>query len=387
MSDETRKVYQETRRQVVENNRALNTLKMAYKEQHQTLNIAAGAFRSVGSAVKEAQTMYTQYNVAMIRTQQLSDKVKDAQEKYNQAVRDFGPNSNEAKKAYGELQKASKDLEDQQEKNKGQLIGFVAEVPGFLQHVVKIKDNFSILASQLQNTDVVKWCQNAGTAITTFSTTAITAIKAVAIELGLLTGGLTLLGSEIYRDVSKQKELLTTTGLTQDEFDMLSGLAQGLGISVGRLTEAIEDGRIKVAQYGKEWASLEEKIRKAKQSLAAPGVPPMAPTIGPVTQPPATACPYCGEKGGNHKPWCPVLSNEWYGFQAGGIVTKPTFALLGERGPEAVVPLREGSSGPMRTDVQVNTTIRSLHVSNEQQVQEFFDRLQRKIVKAVQGIG
>ncbi len=30
----------------------------------------------------------------------------------------------------------------------------------------------------------------------------------------------------------------------------------------------------------------------------------------------------------------------------GGIVTRPTLAMLGERGPEAVVPLRQGPGGP-----------------------------------------
>jgi hypothetical protein len=32
------------------------------------------------------------------------------------------------------------------------------------------------------------------------------------------------------------------------------------------------------------------------------------------------------------------------GFQAGAIVTRPTLALIGERGPEAVVPLHGGAA-------------------------------------------
>ena len=37
------------------------------------------------------------------------------------------------------------------------------------------------------------------------------------------------------------------------------------------------------------------------------------------------------------------------GFQAGGIITKPTLAMLGEKGPEAVVPLGRGMPGQMMT--------------------------------------
>jgi len=389
MSEETRKAYMDARREIVDQNRALNTLRLAYREQTQTLSMTANAFQSVATTVGKAQRMYEQYNVAQIKTNQLAQQVRDAQEKYNAAVFQFGPNSQQAIKAQQELKEASEKLAAAQRENVMQLIGFGLQIPSFLKNILDIKTNFQLLAFQLSQTDIVGWASRSATAITTFSTTAVTAIKAVAFELGLLTGGLTLLGSEIYRDVAKQKELVTTTGLTEDEFDMLSGLAQGLGISVGRLTEAIEDGRIKVAQYGEEWARLEEKIKKAKQALQSPvTVPPIGPPTagppitGPPTGPPATGCPLCGRIGG-HAAWCPILTNEWYGFQQGGIVTRPTLALLGERGPEAVLPLREGPSGPMKTDVQMNITISSLHVSDEQEVQRLFDRLQRKIVTAL----
>jgi phage tail sheath gpL-like len=39
---------------------------------------------------------------------------------------------------------------------------------------------------------------------------------------------------------------------------------------------------------------------------------------------------------------------------AGGIVTGPTLALIGERGPEAVVPLRGRNSGAMGNNVTIN---------------------------------
>jgi hypothetical protein len=47
------------------------------------------------------------------------------------------------------------------------------------------------------------------------------------------------------------------------------------------------------------------------------------------------------------------------GFQAGAIVTRPTLALIGERGPEAVVPLHggpafAGGAGGGMTNVVIN---------------------------------
>ena len=44
------------------------------------------------------------------------------------------------------------------------------------------------------------------------------------------------------------------------------------------------------------------------------------------------------------------------GFAEGGIVTKPTVALIGEAGPEAVVPLGKGFFGGIRNDVTVSVT-------------------------------
>jgi len=52
------------------------------------------------------------------------------------------------------------------------------------------------------------------------------------------------------------------------------------------------------------------------------------------------------EGGGLSFPGPPVAQGSIPGFQHGGIVTKPTLAMLGERGPEAVVPLNKmGGAG------------------------------------------
>ena len=61
----------------------------------------------------------------------------------------------------------------------------------------------------------------------------------------------------------------------------------------------------------------------------------------------------------------PVKSAEWLKlrpkpFAEGGIVTRPTFALLGERGPEAVVPLNRAAA-----PVTVNVNITGNHIASD----------------------
>jgi len=394
VSKDNIQTLQGVRREIVQKNRVLSTMRLYYQDQTQTLEMTGRAFQSVASTIGKAQRMYEQYNVAMIRTNQLQQQVKDAQERYNAALAQFGPNSKEAIAAQKELQDASAKLAETQKQNVFQMLGFIAQAPSFLKNILDIKTNFQLLAVQLAQTDIVTWATNAGNAMKTFGVTATTAIKAVAFELGLLTAGFSLWFGEASRDIAKQKELQTTTGLTQEEFEMLSALAQGLGISVARLTEAIENGTIKLAQYGEEWARLEEKIKKAKQATAG-GLPPptYTPPSGPTYTPPpppppppggGPICPYCGRNVATqgHAPYCPIVGGpgrnvppcEYCGrteghapgcplapyvrMQRGGIVTKPTLALLGEDyKKEAVIPLdKAGGAGPTVWRIEVNVS-------------------------------
>jgi len=332
MTEETRKAYVGARQEIVQQNRALNTLRLAYREQTQTLEMTATAFQSIATTVGKAQRMYEQYNVAQIKTNQLAQQVRDAQEKYNAAVLQFGPNSQQAIKAQNDLKDASEKLATAQKENVLQLIGFGLQAPAFLKNILDMKTNFQLLAFQLGQVNWAQW----GTNVASACGVAATGVKGLATAFGVLT-------------------VETTAAL-------------GAGYAMVKLLETF--GGPLAQRAIERW-----KILLGFRSPEEPLTP--LPTPGP------TACPYCGQVGG-HAPWCPILSNEWYGFQQGGIVTRPTLALLGERGPEAVVPLGGGGGGgPMRTEVNINNYISSLHVSSEQEVQKFFDRLQRKIVTAL----
>jgi len=377
MSEETRQAYMATRQEIIQQNRALNTLKLAYREQHQTLNLTADAFQSVATTVGKAQRMYEQYNVAQIKTNQLAQQVKDAQEKYNQAVLQFGPNSQQAIKAQQDLKDASEKLSVAQKENVMQLIGFGLQAPAFLKNLIDVKDKFSVLRDAVAATDIGGWASGSAAALRAFAASASASLGGVAALFGQIA--LPAIGAVAwYQSYMASEKFRSSLALTNEEMALMYDLANKTRMSMGYLFEQVAAGTIDITRFGEEYAKLQEKLRKGLPLT----VPTIAPTTAPTTQPPPTACPYCGGVGG-HKPWCPILTNEMYGFQQGGIVTRPTLALLGERGPEAVVPLREGPPAPARTEVHVNVTISSLHVSDKAEVQSFFDELQRKIVRAL----
>jgi len=123
-------------------------------------------------------------------------------------------------------------------------------------------------------------------------------------------------------------------------------------------------------------------------TIAPPAQPPtlVTPPVVPPQPPPTPGgCPLCGAPAGSeHNSWCPILTNEWYGFQRGGVVSKPTLALLGEGyKKEAVIPLQRGTGLPANTTVLVDITISSLHTGDINEAQKFFRQLERKVVEAV----
>ena len=60
------------------------------------------------------------------------------------------------------------------------------------------------------------------------------------------------------------------------------------------------------------------------------------------------------------------------GLQAGGIVTRPTLAMIGERGPEAVVPLNRGG---LTTNVNLGGGV--LILQNEMQIRQLAREIHR----------
>jgi len=276
----TRENYKEVRKELIENNRYLKTLKMSYQDQTQTLGLAADAFNKLGNVVGKAQTMYTQYNVAMIKTNQLQKEVKDAQEKYNEAVAKFGPDSQQARKAQEELAESTRKLADAQKQNTLQLIGFAAQMPSFLKGILDMRTSFMLLASQLKNTDIVGWARAGGAAISSM-------VSSATASLGSLIGTLGLVGMAIGTfiiGVQKHNEFVAqmseSYGLTYGEMGRLTIRARILGISVWELIDAVKAGKIELSKFGDEYVEIERKIRKTPVVPGTPAVPTVtAPNI------------------------------------------------------------------------------------------------------------
>jgi len=102
----------------------------------------------------------------------------------------------------------------------------------------------------------------------------------------------------------------------------------------------------------------------------------------------APALPLPGSPGG--APYDPVGDfwrwltgggpQDWWGLQAGGIAMRPTPAIIGEAGPEAVIPLRDlrggGLSGPTYVTNYFDVRVGSAQVpADEKDLEDLFERL------------
>lgn len=320
-SKDTMKHMADLRSEVNAQNRAVSTLRKTYQDQHQTLSMTADAFQSFSNTVGKAQRMYEQYNVAQIKTNQLARDVKDAQEKYNAALTQFGPSSKEAIKAQGELKEASEKLATAQQENVMQLIGFGLQAPAFLKNILDMKDRFSSLALQLGQ---VKWAEW-GTSVASACGLASTGVKGLATSFGLLTIEITA--------------------------------ALGAGYAMVQLLEKFGGPATKKAiENWKTFFGFTPEVPTVPTPLPST---PITTTVMPI----AGICGFCGAntaKGEPHKPDCPYYiapTQQYYGAREfGGYIQKTGLYLL-HGGEEVTRADQTGKSaiggGPVRWDINV----------------------------------
>lgn len=99
VSEETTRSFKEFRSELLEQRRAQSTVVMAWKEQHQTMYESVAIMQGVASMGRTLTNVYNTINIAAIR-------VGDAQQRYNDAVKEFGKDSPQAKKALDDLREA-----------------------------------------------------------------------------------------------------------------------------------------------------------------------------------------------------------------------------------------------------------------------------------------
>jgi hypothetical protein len=255
----SRENYKEIRKELIDNNRYLKTLEMSYRDQTQTLELTGKAFQSVSSAIGKAQTMYTQYNVAMIKTNQLQKEVKDEQEKYNQAVAKFGAGSAEARKAQEELAESTQKLAQAQQQNTLQMVGFVGQIPGLLKGVLDIRTHFLVLAKHLGDMDWSGWASRAVTAIGGVQL----ALGTLALVLGTVVAVVgTAVVSWTQIHVPFQK-VIEGANLTTREYQALMRAVSESGMSIDQFGEKLKQGQIVLA----DWTEYGEFATSAVQKL------------------------------------------------------------------------------------------------------------------------
>jgi len=101
--------FKEIRSEVRLNQSAMRTLGTMFRQEHETFDLTGRLLSDIGFSARRAASMFLQYNVSMIRTEQATEAVREAQEKYNAAVESYGPTSSQATKASKNLTEAQED--------------------------------------------------------------------------------------------------------------------------------------------------------------------------------------------------------------------------------------------------------------------------------------
>lgn len=134
-----------------------------------------------------------------------------------------------------------------------------------------------------------------------------------------------------------------------------------------------QDARTLAVKEGIRLAEIQKKYAKELEALGLPPTLPFFPTtpafrayeiLGPGTP---AGLPKKGGLLDWLKSWIP-------GWQAGGVVTRPTLGLLGEGGPEAIVPLSRARGMGF-----INIDLRGAYILSDRIPQELADRIAERI--------
>lgn len=162
--------------------------------------------------------------------------------------------------------------------------------------------------------------------------------------------------------------------------EKLDELKEKLGDILGELTlqEYIalkQKEATEALQALREWADNYWTNMQAILSGGGGGTTLPSPTPSP-TPTPSDTCPICGATRGQHMAWCPY-ANEWLGA-AGGLVTRTTKMVVGEAGPEWIIPLSKMKEF-QQPDIVVAPQI-TINSSGQATAEEIAHEVERQIV-------
>ena len=138
--------YADARSEINTQQRSISTLTNAYREQYESVYLAGRAFSDLSSIVQRVLNMYQQYNVAMIRQNQIQKEVTTAQQAYNDAITKYGEGSSEAASKLSELTSAQEALATNTERVNAMLVAFVVQIPSFIGPIMNTAIAFKILS-------------------------------------------------------------------------------------------------------------------------------------------------------------------------------------------------------------------------------------------------
>lgn len=140
---------------------------------------------------------------------------------------------------------------------------------------------------------------------------------------------------------------------TDKSAKMVSDIDAQLETATGNIRKQLLQWRLMLT-WGEPGSDILEAIKLAGGKTTLPGVPEVAAPLSAVTTELEKATQAIMHLSRYEIEMARQGLGEWPELQAGGIVTRPTVALLGERGPEAIIPLGGGNFAAQPVQLTVN---------------------------------
>jgi len=275
---------------------AMDTASMSAKDTALSVNNLATAGMGLYMSVERISYAETALDRANLAVRRSTENVERAQEAYNKAVSKYGPDSREAKEAADKLSIA--------------------------QDALKISQERALDAQNRMNTTMVTSALTVVPSLITAATSLGKIWTGLPDMVGKVTEGIGSLGISANTALIGMAALVGTFTICSTVLSSLSPELRGIVAPIMAVVAAIVVATV-------AWMAFQGTI-----------------TMG-IAVPIILAAVGMGI----------AAIKSMIGFAEGGIVTQPTVGLLGEAGPEAVLPLSRLSEVAMRGPTTINITI------------------------------
>jgi hypothetical protein len=305
---------------------AINQTNMSTQQTALAFNNAATSGMALIMAAERVQTAQVQLDRANLMVQRSTESVEKTQTAYNDAVAKYGPNSQQAKDALDKLNIAQDALRVAQERadlaqrnlNNSWIQAAMTVIPSLITMVTSLSKAISGLSGLSGTLSSIG--SSASEALSTVGAAGSAVGGGGSIGGGILTGGAGLGGAlagagavvaiPIAADFAgKQQQAISQNPTLQGLMTIKGGGAIATGTNPFAQTAVIAAAT--AAQ--KTTQAISEILADAATSLPSSNITP------------TDTLPGLGGR-----------------YQHGGIITKPTIGLIGEAGPEAIIPLGSG---------------------------------------------